>query len=131
MTSAGRFPPKELVKAHAGWLTPTLLAAIVVVAILASLCIGVYSVPLDHVAEIIGALASPFPIPEHPPWTIKEQVVVQVVRLPRVMIATMAGLGLGLSGAALQGMMRNPLVSPDSGWRDFWRSLRRRPRHAL
>jgi iron complex transport system permease protein len=36
-----------------------------------------------------------------------------VVRLPRVIVATMAGVGLGISGAALQGMMRNPLVSPD------------------
>jgi iron complex transport system permease protein len=65
------------------------------------------------VAQIIGRLAWPFPLPAHFPWTLKEQIVVQVVRLPRVIVATMAGVGLGISGAALQGMMRNPLVSPD------------------
>ncbi|MDI3467227.1 MAG: hypothetical protein OJF50_006048 [Nitrospira sp.] len=35
------------------------------------------------------------------------------MRLPRVLLATFAGLALGLAGAALQGMMRNPLVGPD------------------
>ena len=104
---------KVLFKPDAAWLAPALLGAAVILAIFGSLCIGVYSVPFDHVVEIIGAMALPFPMPEHAPWTLKEQIVVQVVRLPRVIVATMAGLGLGLSGAALQGMMRNPLVSPD------------------
>ena len=93
--------------------TPWVLGLVTLLAVLLSLCIGVYSVPFAHVARIIGALAWPFPLPHPVPWTLKEQIVVQVVRLPRVIIATMAGLGLGLSGAALQGMMRNPLVSPD------------------
>jgi iron complex transport system permease protein len=93
---------------------PWILGLITILVILLSLCIGVYSVPFTHVGRIIGALAWPFSISGPVvPWTLKEQIVVQVVRLPRVIIATMAGLGLGLSGAALQGMMRNPLVSPD------------------
>ena len=37
----------------------------------------------------------------------------QIVRLPRVLLATLAGLGMGMAGTALQGMMRNPLVGPD------------------
>ena len=80
---------------------------------LGSLCIGVFPVPFTHVVRIIGALAWPFSLPEHVSWSVKEQIVVQVVRLPRVLVATMAGVGLGISGAALQGMLRNPLVSPD------------------
>jgi iron complex transport system permease protein len=44
---------------------------------------------------------------------IKELTVIEVIRLPRVLLATLAGIGLGLSGAALQGVMRNPLVGPD------------------
>lgn len=35
------------------------------------------------------------------------------VRLPRVLLAFMVGAALSLSGAALQSMARNPLVSPD------------------
>lgn len=35
------------------------------------------------------------------------------VRLPRIILATLVGAGLAVSGAAYQGLFRNPLVSPD------------------
>lgn len=41
-----------------------------------------------------------------------EQNVVLSVRLPRVLIAGIAGAGLAVAGAALQGIFRNPLVGP-------------------
>ncbi len=91
----------------------TILGIVTLLAMLLSLCIGVYPIPFSKVVQIVGALAWPFPLPDHVPWTLKQQTVVQVVRLPRVIVATMSGVGLGISGAALQGMMRNPLVSPD------------------
>ncbi|MDR3763678.1 MAG: iron ABC transporter permease [Acidobacteriota bacterium] len=80
---------------------------------LVSLCIGAYPMSFAQAARIVLHLAWPGPLPENPPWTVRELVVVQVVRLPRVLLATLAGLGLGISGTALQGMMRNPLVGPD------------------
>ena len=39
-------------------------------------------------------------------------MVVRVLRLPRVVLALLVGAGLGMSGAALQGTMRNPLAEP-------------------
>ncbi|MBB6633699.1 FecCD family ABC transporter permease [Cohnella thailandensis] len=39
--------------------------------------------------------------------------VVLTLRLPRVYVALLAGAALGLSGAVLQGVVRNPLASPD------------------
>jgi iron complex transport system permease protein len=96
-----------------GGSMPLLLGAAIVLAMLASLCIGIYPVPFWHVLEIFGSTIWPFSLPDHLPWTIKEEVVVHVIRLPRVIVATLSGVGLGLAGAALQGMMRNPLVSPD------------------
>ena len=39
--------------------------------------------------------------------------MVQIVCLPRVIVATIAGVGLGILDASLQGMMRNLVVSPD------------------
>jgi iron complex transport system permease protein len=39
-------------------------------------------------------------------------MVVRTLRLPRVALAMIVGAGLGLSGAALQGTMRNPLAEP-------------------
>ena len=38
--------------------------------------------------------------------------VVQLLRLPRAVLAGLIGAGLGISGAALQGTMRNPLAEP-------------------
>jgi iron complex transport system permease protein len=38
--------------------------------------------------------------------------IVQELRLPRVLIGMCAGASLGLSGAALQGLLRNPLADP-------------------
>jgi iron complex transport system permease protein len=63
--------------------------------------------------DIVMHLAWPFPLPDNPPWTLKELTVVEIIRLPRVLLATLAGMALGMSGTALQGMMRNPLVGPD------------------
>ena len=39
-------------------------------------------------------------------------VVVRSLRLPRVILAALVGAGLGVSGAALQGVLRNPLAEP-------------------
>ncbi|MCO5132039.1 MAG: iron ABC transporter permease [Xanthobacteraceae bacterium] len=40
------------------------------------------------------------------------QVIVRQIRLPRAILAVAIGGILGLSGAALQGLLRNPLASP-------------------
>src|SRR5439155_15526960 len=40
------------------------------------------------------------------------QVIVREIRLPRAILAIAIGAILGLSGAALQGLLRNPLASP-------------------
>ncbi len=96
-----------------GLLGPLALTGLLPFAMLLSLLIGAYPVRVAHVAQIVGALLLPWPMPAQPGWSETEQVVIQIVRLPRVVLATLAGTGLGLSGAALQGMFRNPLVGPD------------------
>jgi len=40
------------------------------------------------------------------------QIVVQDIRLPRVLLGAMIGFSLGISGAAMQGLLRNPLAEP-------------------
>ncbi|MEN9062358.1 FecCD family ABC transporter permease [Ponticoccus litoralis] len=45
-------------------------------------------------------------------WTELEESVVELVRLPRILAALLIGAGLAVSGAALQGLFRNPLVDP-------------------
>src|SRR3954471_1657684 len=39
-------------------------------------------------------------------------VIVRNIRLPRTLLAALIGATLGLSGAALQGLLRNPLAEP-------------------
>ena len=39
--------------------------------------------------------------------------IIQTLRLPRVLASLFVGAALGISGAILQGMIRNPLASPD------------------
>ena len=42
-----------------------------------------------------------------------DDFVIQVLRLPRTALAVAAGLALGLAGALMQGLTRNPLATPD------------------
>lgn len=45
--------------------------------------------------------------------TDMEQLVVTSFRLPRIIVALMVGISLAVAGGILQGMIRNPLASPD------------------
>jgi iron complex transport system permease protein len=42
-----------------------------------------------------------------------DSLILMEVRLPRALLAVTVGFSLALSGAALQGLLRNPLASPD------------------
>ncbi|MEK5185389.1 FecCD family ABC transporter permease [Solibacillus sp. FSL W7-1324] len=45
--------------------------------------------------------------------TDMEQLAVTSFRLPRIIVALMVGISLAVAGGILQGMIRNPLASPD------------------
>ena len=105
--------PEAIVDPRFGWAAPLVLVIAVFAAIVGSLCIGAYPLSFWRAGDIVLHLAWPFPLPDNPPWTVRELTVVEIIRLPRVLVATFAGMALGMSGAALQGMMRNPLVGPD------------------
>lgn len=74
---------------------------------LAALTIGRYEVSTAQVLAILGLPV----IPAEPAGVVAERVVL-LIRLPRLLEALVIGAGLGLSGAALQGVFRNPLVGP-------------------
>jgi iron complex transport system permease protein len=77
------------------------LAVIAVMAIFASLMLG--STPMAP-SEAIGAMFGGA--------DAAAQTIVWQIRLPRAVAAFLVGAALGLSGAALQGMLRNPLADP-------------------
>lgn len=86
-----------------------LLLALLVVAFTVSLCVGRFSVPPGRALELIWQGISD---PSRDLAGIDERIVL-LVRAPRVVLAALAGAGLAISGAGLQGVFRNPLVSPD------------------
>ncbi len=48
------------------------------------------------------------------PWAFEPQqaAVLLAIRLPRVLVGALTGAGLAVSGAAMQGLFRNPLADP-------------------
>jgi len=75
-----------------------------------SITSGRYHVPFGTVLSIIVSHLVEINVT----WNPTEAVVVETVRLPRVLIAAIAGAGLSLCGAVLQAIFRNPLVGPQT-----------------
>ncbi len=78
---------------------PLLAGLAVLVAVLAgaSLMIGEVAVPIGGLFAADDSTAA---------------IIMQEIRLPRVLLALAIGGTLGLAGAALQGLLRNPLAEP-------------------
>ena len=86
-------------------LTYALLTAALLLAMILCVCVG--SVPIslsDTVTAVWNALWG-LPIPQ----TIAKNIILNV-RLPRVLCVAQAGASLSLCGAAMQGLLRNPLA---------------------
>jgi len=60
---------------------------------------------------VVGILASSV-LPVEVTWSAVEARVVELIRLPRILLAAVVGAGLAIAGAALQGIFRNPLIGP-------------------
>lgn len=63
-------------------------------------------------AQVVSILAAQIGI--ELPWEYarREEIVLMAIRLPRAVLAIQVGAGLAVSGAALQGLFRNPLADP-------------------
>ncbi|MFL5316908.1 MAG: FecCD family ABC transporter permease [Microvirga sp.] len=81
----------------ARWLVPALLALILALA-LASLAIGPAPIPLATAAKALVSGEG------------SAGIIVRDIRLPRTLLAILIGGTLGATGAALQGLLRNPLA---------------------
>ncbi len=86
------------------------VGAIVVLALVlvTGVSVGRYAVDPVRILDIVGqSLADPFR-----DLAEVDERIVMLVRLPRVLLVALSGAALAVSGAALQGVFRNPLVSP-------------------
>ncbi|ALG08600.1 FecCD family ABC transporter permease [Kibdelosporangium phytohabitans] len=97
-------PENPQVAANRPVLALGLLAAFAVLAVLTVLSITVGSVSVPGRA-VYDALF-------HFDPADNEHLIVRDMRLPRTVIGLLAGAALGLSGAVMQGLARNPLADP-------------------
>jgi iron complex transport system permease protein len=67
----------------------------------ASVAVGSAAIPLAHVVRALSGQGDPI-----------ERAILFELRLPRAILGLAVGAMLGLSGAALQGFLRNPLAEP-------------------
>ena len=87
-----------------------LLFVVLIGIILFSLCIGRYPVSIADILHILVTTPLFDAVHDH---TDKPWVVIEIIRLPRILLVTLCGMNLGLAGAAMQGVFRNPLVGPE------------------
>lgn len=87
------------------WALGFLLSATALLAI----CSGAVSVAPTQVAAILFSKVG-----IDLPWAfeVRHELVVVSLRLPRLLLGILVGATLALSGAALQGLFRNPLADP-------------------
>lgn len=85
------------------------LVALLLFAISFSLSIGAMGIPLKDVLLILlhklSFVQDRVVAPQY-------EAVIGIVRLPRVIMGMLVGAALGISGAAIQGIFRNPLAEP-------------------
>lgn len=90
----------------------SLLAGLILtLAALALLAVGIgrfYLSPLRVLQIFLSKV-----VPVEVVWEAKEESVLFALRLPRILAAILVGMSLSLSGAAYQGVFKNPLVAPD------------------
>jgi iron complex transport system permease protein len=78
------------------------LLGLVVVAGLASLAIGAKSIPVGTVVDALRSFDG----------TLEDHLIIRELRVPRTILALGVGAALGLAGAVMQGVTRNPLADP-------------------
>ncbi|MFC5701023.1 FecCD family ABC transporter permease [Cohnella faecalis] len=81
---------------------PVVMLLLCAASVVASAALGKMALsPLEAIRGLLGIGAE-----DH-------EMVIRNLRLPRILVALLAGASLAASGAVLQGMIRNPMASPD------------------
>jgi iron complex transport system permease protein len=82
--------------------------ALVVLAFVWGSTQGAYAITTAQLWQVLLQAVGAVPTPENAP----EYLVFVNIRLPRLLMGVAAGAGLGLAGALMQGLFRNPLADP-------------------
>ncbi|MEG1528290.1 MAG: iron ABC transporter permease [Clostridia bacterium] len=95
---------KELVRMSStkkGGLVILALGIAVILTTLLSMCFGPTGLPFGRIIATLFGFGSP-----------KENLIVFTYRMPRLMLSILVGIGMGVSGAIMQSLLRNDMASP-------------------
>ncbi|SDS92207.1 iron complex transport system permease protein [Halopseudomonas sabulinigri] len=96
MVAAYRFKP----------LVVVLLLALLLLASLLSLALGPVAIPLDDTLRVLLQRMTAAELPAD------QVLIIEQIRMPRTLMGLLVGATLALTGAAMQGLFRNPLADP-------------------
>jgi iron complex transport system permease protein len=85
-------------------------AAILIFSAIAAVSVGAVAIPLATVWGIVIDRIAPGLVESD--WATSRAKIVMEIRFPRTLLAGLVGAGLGVVGAALQAVTRNPLSDP-------------------
>ena len=90
---------------HFSWRTYVLFVAVLIAVMLLCICVGSVNIPLQNTVTALWNSLWGMEIPTG----ISKSIILNV-RLPRVLNVALVGAALSLCGAAMQGLLRNPLA---------------------
>lgn len=85
------------------------LTVLLIAAGVLAVCIGAVDISFSELGSILLYRTS---LSDTLGFTGQQEAVLMQIRLPRVVLGGLVGAALGISGAALQGLFRNPLAEP-------------------
>ncbi|MHC1697188.1 MAG: FecCD family ABC transporter permease [Geobacteraceae bacterium] len=85
-----------------------ILSVLLVAVATCSLMLGQIYIPPETIFKIFASVV----LPVKQTWSPTLESILFDVRVPRLLAGMLVGAGLSISGAAFQGLFRNPLVSP-------------------
>lgn len=90
------------------WVIPVIVALLPISILLG---VGVGAVSISPM-QSLGILCKKLGIGSSISFSETQEAVLGIIRLPRVLLATLVGASLAVSGTAMQGLFRNPLADP-------------------
>lgn len=105
-------PTKQNLKQMMRVVFNIVVVLVLLVSVIGSVSIGSTHVDWRATTRVIGAKLFPFWI-STTDISRADQVIVWLIRVPRMIVAALVGAGLAIAGALLQGLFRNPLAEPN------------------
>ncbi len=89
-----------------------ILGLLLVAAVIVAVALGAVYVPITTSARIILSRIPLLGRLVDTTWSPTQETIIISVRLPRVLLALLVGMGLALAGAIFQALFRNPMADP-------------------